>query len=483
MNDQEISERGTVLLVDDEDYVRESLAELLTARGFHVRQARSGEEVLAPGGVDGLDVVVTDLRMPGISGEEVVKGLALRDTGLPILVLTAHGTVSSAVACLQAGAIDYLLKPVDIEELELTIDRATEEAARDRELRFLRDRAGEGPRRLLGESPAWQQVLATLAQVAPSDSPVLLVGESGTGKEELARRLHLDSARSRHAFVAVNCAAIPGELFESELFGHRRGAFTGAVADREGRFRVAHRGTLFLDEINSLPITAQAKLLRVLQDGAFERVGDSRPTRVDVRLVCAANVDLERAVEEGNFRPDLLYRINVITLPLPPLRERSGDIPLLVESFVAEIAARLGRRAPGVPSETLEALEQATWPGNVRELRNVVERAILLCQGDTLTLDLLPFDPLDGSRGSGSARESGGGEPPLGEEGIGKQGLEEFNLRQNLRAAERQALLAALRRGEGVRREAARLLGIDERNLAYHLRKHDLMDWTPEADN
>ena len=459
------TERAAVLLVDDEDYVRESLAELLAGRGYEVRQARSAEEALAPGAIDGLDIVVTDLRMPGISGEELVANLAKRDGDLPILVLTAHGTVSSAVECLRAGAVDYLLKPADIAELELAIDRALEEAARKRELQYLRDRGTSTPKRLVGESPAWKETLATLAQVAPSDSPVLLIGESGTGKEELARQLHLDSTRSSRAFVAVNCAAIPAELFESELFGHRRGSFTGAVADREGRFRVAHRGTLFLDEINSLSTTAQAKLLRVLQDGAFERVGDSRPTRVDVRLVCAANTDLEREAEEDRFRSDLLYRINVITLRLPPLRDRPGDIRLLTESFVAEISEKLGREPPSISAETMAALERRAWPGNVRELRNVIERAILLCRGDELSTSLFPFR----DRGNSGV---GAGEPPTAD----------LNLKHNLRAAERRTLQAALRRANGLRREAARLLGIDERNLAYYLRKHNLMDWEPEGE-
>ncbi|MDX1382767.1 MAG: sigma-54 dependent transcriptional regulator [Thermoanaerobaculia bacterium] len=458
--------RATILLVDDEDYVRESLGELLTRRGYEVRQARSAEEVLSSSVLEGLDLVVTDLRMPGMSGEDLVGALVERAADLPVVVLTAHGTVPSAVECLRAGAADYLLKPVDGEELEIAVERALEEASRARELRYLRSRSSSEQKPLIGDSPAWRKVLATLAQVAPSDSPVLLVGESGTGKEELARRLHFESPRSGRAFVAVNCAAIPAELFESELFGHRRGAFTGAVADREGRFRVAHQGTLFLDEINSLATTAQAKLLRVLQDGAFERVGDSRPTRVDVRLVCAANVDLEQEVEAGRFRADLLYRINVITLHLPPLRERPGDVARLAESFVEELAGRLGRVAPSISPGALLALEERAWPGNVRELRNVIERALLLCEGDVISAADLPFVDRD----DGSVAEGGG------------PSAADLNLRDKLRETERATLVAALARAGGVRREAARLLGVDERNLAYHLRKHDLMGWELEAD-
>ncbi|HVS63811.1 MAG TPA: sigma-54 dependent transcriptional regulator [Thermoanaerobaculia bacterium] len=455
--------RATVLLIDDEDYVRESLAELLVRRGYEVREAVSGDEALEHRRAEGVDAVVCDLRMPGTTGKELVAALAEAAPGTPVLMLTAHGTVRSAVECLRAGAADYLLKPVDADELELAIERSLDGAARSRELRYLRaGRVREG-QRLVGGSPGWLRLLETVEQVAPSDSPVLFIGESGTGKEEVARYLQARSRRRDHAFVAVNCAAIPGELFESELFGHRRGAFTGAVADREGRFRVAHRGTLFLDEINSLSTTAQAKLLRVLQDGAFERVGDSHPTRVDVRIVCAANVELEKEVEAGRFRADLFYRINVITLRLPPLRDRPGDVRLLASAFVDELSAKLGRRTPAIGGDAMAALEAYGWPGNVRELRNVIERAILLAPGESIEAASLPFvvaSPADGA------------EPAVSDD---------LDLKRRLKRAERDTLVAALERARGVRRQAAGLLGIDERNLAYYLRKHDLMGWRPEG--
>ncbi|HVS14619.1 MAG TPA: sigma-54 dependent transcriptional regulator [Thermoanaerobaculia bacterium] len=450
---------ATILLVDDEEYVRDSTAELLERRGYTVRTARSGAEALTPELIDGVEALITDLKMPGMDGGDLVAAAAERDPGLPILVLTAHGTVSSAVECLRRGAVDYLLKPVDPDSLTYAIERAIGEAARRRELAYLRelrDPAYEAP---LGRSAAWAELMALAQRVAPSDSSALLIGESGTGKEEVARFLHRLSARHDRPLVVVNCAAIPTELFESELFGHRRGAFTGAVADREGRFHVAHRGTLVLDEVNSLSLVSQAKLLRVLQDGAFERVGDSRPTQVDVRLVCASNADLGAEVEAGRFRADLYYRINVVTLELPPLRSRREDIGLLAEAFVAQVGRQLDRPMRGITGRALSALEAYDWPGNVRELRNVVERGVLLSRSDWLDADVLPF--------AGSHLEEGDDQASL-------------DLRERLRAVERQTLRLALERAAGVRREAARLLAIDERNLAYYLRKHDLMDWRPE---
>jgi transcriptional regulator with GAF, ATPase, and Fis domain len=295
--------------------------------------------------------------------------------------------------------------------------------------------------------------------VAPTDTPVLLLGESGTGKEEVAKLIHRRSPRADAALVRVNCAAIPADLFESELFGHRRGAFTGATDDRDGRFRIADGGTLFLDEINSLPAAAQAKLLRVLQDGAFERVGDSKTTHVDVRLLCASNSDLPVEVEAGRFRADLFYRINVMTIGLPPLRQRGEDVPLLARAFLEEIGARLGRRLEGIAPDAEAALRAYGWPGNVRELRNVVERALLLETSDRLSLASLPF-------------AGGSDEDPT----PARDRTDELNLRETVARAERETLREALRRSDGVKRRAADLLGIDERNLAYYLRKHGLME-------
>ncbi len=450
--------RATLMIVDDEAYVRDSLAAVLKRRGFDIRTAGSVDEALAPGHLEGVDLVLSDLKMPGKTGLDLVRELAGK--GPPTVVLTAHGTVGSAVECLKAGAVEYLLKPPNHDELELTVGRCLEQADHERERHYLRRRQGvESRPEPIGESAPWRRVMSLATRAAETDAPVLLLGETGTGKEEIARLVHGKSGRAGGPLVVVNCAAIPTELFESELFGHRRGAFTGALADREGRLRVAHGGTLFLDEINSLPLQNQAKLLRVLEDGAFERLGENRPTRVDVRLICAGNADLEQEVAAGRFRADLFYRINVVTVPLPPLRARPEDIEPLATAFLARSAATQGRRPLKLADETLELLRAHPWPGNVRELRNVVERAVMLETGERLQPNSLP--PLSGP---GTSR----GLDPWGDGG--SLVLAEVKAR-----AERQALLEALRRADGVRKTAASMLGVDERNLAYYLRKHGLI--------
>jgi DNA-binding NtrC family response regulator len=459
--------RGTILLVDDEAYVRDSLATVLQRRGYLVRPASSAAEALQPHFLDGVDVVVTDLRMPGEDGLQLVRRLAEIEPGLPVIVLTGHGTVASAVECMKCGAFEYVMKPVEPDEIVLLLERASAQSNLKREVDYLRAGGGRdaAPRGPLGVSNAWKRVTQIVEIAAPTDTSVLLLGESGTGKEEVAQLIHRRSARCEAAFVRVNCAAIPTELFESEFFGHRKGAFTGAISDRVGRFRVAHRGTLFLDEINSLPPIAQAKVLRVLQDGSFERVGDSLPTTVDVRLICASNADLAAEVEAGRFRPDLYYRVNVMTIHMPPLRERLDDIPVLARAFVEEFSARLGKNVRAIDDEAMDAIQSYRWPGNVRELRNVIERGVLLEPGTTLRLASFPEDLARGN--SPSMRRVNSSETENAVEGS-------LTLRAALAAEERRLLEEALRRSNSVRREAARLLGIDERNLSYFLKKHGI---------
>jgi DNA-binding NtrC family response regulator len=448
-----------VLIVDDEAYVRESLSSVFARRGYTVRAAEGPEEALDAAHLGSLDAVVTDLKMKGEDGLVLLRRVAKAEPGLPVVVLTGFGTVPSAVECMQAGAVDYLLKPAAPDHLLLVVERAIRHRRQERELAYLRTGDAAGRRDPIGDSDTWREAVRLAEVVAPTDTPVLLLGESGTGKEEVAKLIHRRSPRADAALVRVNCAAIPADLFESELFGHRRGAFTGATDDRDGRFRIADGGTLFLDEINSLPAAAQAKLLRVLQDGAFERVGDSKTTHVDVRLLCASNSDLPVEVEAGRFRADLFYRINVMTIGLPPLRQRGEDVPLLARAFLEEIGARLGRRLEGIAPDAEAALRAYGWPGNVRELRNVVERALLLETSDRLSLASLPF-------------AGGSDEDPT----PARDRTDELKLRETVARAERETLREALRRSDGVKRRAADLLGIDERNLAYYLRKHGLME-------
>jgi DNA-binding NtrC family response regulator len=456
--------RGRVLVVEDEAYVRESLGEVLRARGFDVDLAGSVAEALTALGRITVDVVLTDLKMPGADGLDLVRRLRTGDRDLPVIVLTGQGTIASAVACIQAGAADYILKPADPDALEMELERAIEARALRREVDYLRGADAEEPEGAavpIGQSPSWTEVMKRVRAAAPSDAAVLLMGESGTGKELVAGLLHRLSRRATGPFVRINCAAVPIEIWESEFFGHRRGSFTGAHADREGRFRLAHRGTLFMDEVGTMPPPAQAKILRVLQDGEFDRLGDERPTRVDVRIITATNSDLPAEVAAGRFRQDLYYRLNVVRIDLPPLRDRADDIPPLVQRFVRRFAARLGRAAPDVSPEVMADLCAYPWPGNVRELQNVIERALILNPGTSLgPLDIPP------SPGRAAAGDGSGGE---------------LNLRTSLGRREREVVVEALRRSGGVRKEAARLLGIDQRNLGYYLRKHAIDPDRPEG--
>jgi two-component system response regulator AtoC len=448
--------RGRVLVVEDESYVRESLVEILRTRRFETSAAASVADALVHLAKAPVDVVLSDLRMPGADGLELVRRMQTAAPDVPVVILTGHGNVASAVECLKAGASDYILKPVEPEALEVALDRALEARALRREVRYLRSTFAAQAETAIGESPAWRRVVGMVAAAAPTASGVLITGESGTGKELLARRLHALSNRAAGPFVKVNCAAVPLELWESEFFGHRKGSFAGAASDREGRFQLADRGTLLLDEVGAMPAAGQAKLLRAIQDGEFERLGDEQATRVDVRVVASTNSDLEAEVQQGRFRADLFYRLNVVRIDVPPLRDRREDIPLLARHFTDEIARRLGRPAPEILPEMLARLQAYPWPGNARELRNVIERAMILDPSHGLELlDLAP-----GGQAAVSA------ETPLAER--------ELNLREALNKLEREMLLEAHRRAGGVRKEAAHLLGIDPRNLSYYMRKHDL---------
>jgi len=452
------STRGRVLVVEDEAYVRESLTEILRDQGYEVAEAGTVAEAMSLLARAPVDVVLTDFRLPDADGLDLVRQVQALSPDVPVVVLTGQGTIASAVECLKSGASDYLLKPADPEALEVALDRAMAGRALRREVQYLRTAAGRDVAPI-GSSPAWRRVLEMVDAAALTDSAVLLRGESGTGKELLARRLHQKSRRAAGPYVRVNGAAIPLEMWESEFFGHRRGSFTGASADREGWFQVAHRGTLFLDEVGAMPAEAQPKLLRTIQDGEFHRLGDQQPTRVDVRIVAATNADLEADIKDGRFRADLYYRLNVLQILVPPLRDRPEDIPLLARSFAGDVAARVGRPAPDLDAETIARLRAYSWPGNVRELRSAIERALVLHPGRGLAaLDLAP-EPVA---------------PPASADAASAEGSETLALRDNLNRLERSLLVEAHRRAHGVRREAARLLGIDARNLAYYCRKHGL---------
>ena len=456
--------RGRVLVVEDEAYVRQSLSEILAERGYDIVEAGTVGEAVRVLAHAPIDVVLTDFRLPGADGLALVKQMQASSPDVPVVVLTGQGTIASAVECLKSGASDYLLKPADPEALEVALERALAGRALRREVQYLRAAGREAEP--IGESPAWRRAIEMVDAAAASDSIVLLRGESGTGKDLLARRLHQKSRRAGGPYIRVNGAAVPLELWESEFFGHRRGSFTGASADREGWFQLAHRGTLFLDEVGAMPSGAQPKLLRAIQDGEFHRLGEQQPTRVDVRIVAATNADLESDIKDGRFRADLYYRLNVLQIRVPPLRDRPEDIVLLARAFAAEVAARLGRPAPEIEEETFARLVSYPWPGNVRELRSVIERALILHPGRGLgDLDLAPEPVGPAAPAPGAQTETAPGSA---------SDADTLTMRENLNRLERSLLMEALRRSHGVRREAARLLGIDARNLAYYCRKHGL---------
>ncbi len=372
---------ATILIVDDEKNIRSTLSRSLRLEGYATLEAQDGVEALATLASDDVDLMLLDVQMPLLDGLQVLEQVAARGLRVPVIMLSAHGTVERAVAAIRGGAFDFVEKPPSLERLLVSIGNALRLDALAEENRRLREETGRIAG-LLGESPAMQELKRTIAQVAPTSATVLLLGENGTGKELVARAIQSGSARSQKALVTVNCAAVPETLFESELFGHTRGAFTGATAARRGKFQLAHGGTLFLDEIGEIPLNLQPKLLRALESGEVERVGGESTDRVDVRVIAATNRELGAEVEAGRFRRDLYFRLNVVPVTLPPLRARKSDIPLLATHFLAAACTRHGVRNKVLNAEAIDALSRYDWPGNVRELRNAMERVAILSPGE-----------------------------------------------------------------------------------------------------
>jgi two-component system NtrC family response regulator len=447
--------KPSILLIDDDDSLRRVMEFSLTEAGFRVRAAASGEEGLALLEKEPFDAAITDITMPGMNGMQVLEKLRLRDAALPVIMITAYGTIESAVSAMKQGAFDYITKPFNRDELRMTLDKALRMRRLERENAALRAEVTDRYRfeHIVGGSASLKHVLDLAGRAAGSDATVLITGESGTGKELLAKGLHFNSKRAEGPFTAVNCAAIPENLIESELFGHVKGAFTGAVRDKEGRFEQADGGTLFLDEIGELRIDLQAKILRALQERQVDRVGGGKPVPVDVRVVAATNRDVERAVRDGALREDLYYRLSVITLHMPPLRERRDDIPLLVNHFLK----KFNKEAEvGIDAGALAALKAFGWPGNVRELENVIERASVLRRGSVITLEDLPEK---------LAKEKPGIESiilNLPEEGIALEDLE------------KSLISKALEKHNNNQTRAAEYLGITRPTLIYRMEKYGL---------
>jgi len=453
-----MSDAGKVLIIDDDDSLRRVIEYTLQQSGYTVTAVSDGESGLEYFAREQPPVVITDVQMPGMTGYEVLQRLRAANPQVQVVVITAFGTVEQAVTAMKEGAFDYLTKPFSRDELLLVVRRAFEFLALRSENARLRQQLSDRVdlSQLVGSSPAMQAVCERVRRVATSDAPVLLQGESGTGKELVARAIHFGGARRDSSFVPVNCAAIPAELLESELFGHVKGAFTGAVRDRAGKFAQADGGTLFLDEIGEMPLHLQPKLLRALQEMEIEPVGSGKTQRVDVRIVAASNRDLEQEVAAGRFREDLFYRLAVIPLPLPALRERRDDIPLLVRHFLAR--HEQGGRIP-VAAAALDALCAYDWPGNVRELQNVLEQAVLLRAGDGIERDDLP-----------PRLQAAASSPATGEASVLNLPEAGFPLAE----LEREAVLQALQRCGWNQTRAAKFLHIPRHTLVYRMEKYDL---------
>jgi len=461
--------QASVLVVEDNDLERQITADTLREEGFAVEEAAVGKRAIELLALSRFDVVLTDLMMPGMSGEELLAKVRSAYPGSQVVVLTAHGSTDSVVQAMKAGAFDYLEKPTDREKLVTRVAKAAEFANLQQENLLLKRRL-EGTfeiEGIIGQDAAIQEVIRLVRRVAPSNSTVLIQGESGTGKEIVAKAIHRLSPRAARQFVAINCSAIPDNLIENELFGHERGAFTGANERKIGLFESADKSTLFLDEIADLPQGMQAKILRVLQEKELRRVGGNDSFRIDVRLVAASNRNIAEEVGEGRFREDLYYRINVVIITLPPLRDRRGDIPLLANHALAKFGHLAEGRVKEIGREAMEVLLDYSWPGNVRQLESALERAILLCEGDKVMPRDLPDEVLSRKKPGRSRDGQRGDKYEIPSEGF------------NFETFERDAILQALERNDWVIAKAAKMLAMSYRTLQYRIDKFGLKRGEP----
>ncbi len=446
-----------ILVVEDEQTLREGIVTALNDRGWHVASAADGADAIRMLEDELYDVLVTDYKMPESDGMDVLRRCKQINESTAVLMMTAYGTVESAVEALKTGAWDYILKPFELEELELKVEKALEHRRLQARVEAY-DREAIIPsfENIVGESSQMQNVFTTIRKVAHSNATVLILGETGVGKELVAHALHRNSSRAEQPFVKMNCAALHENLLESELFGHERGAYTGADRQRTGRFELANGGTLFLDEIGNMSLSTQAKVLRVLQEREFERLGGTRTIKVDVRVIAATNLKLEVAIEEGRFREDLFYRINVVTIRVPPLRERREDILPLAKHFIDEAAAEIKKDLRGIDPGAVRMLNRHTWPGNIRELQNTMERAVLLCEQPFIRqedMHLFTDDVREGATGLNLRLPPGGID------------LEEL---------EKIAIIEALRVNNWVQKDAAKFLGISSRVMNYKVTKYEI---------
>jgi two-component system response regulator HydG len=443
-----------ILIVDDDAAHRLALKATLGQAGYEISEAEDGDVAVRMVEESVFDLILLDLRMKNMDGVEALKRIKAISPGVPVIIMTAFATVKTAVETLKMGAFEYLTKPLDMNEVLHVVDKALRYYELEAENEALKSRVGEqfDFSNIIGRSPKMRDVFEVLALAAPSDATILILGESGTGKELIANAIHQNSPRRERPFVKVNCAALPENLLESELFGHERGAFTGATSQRKGRFELADGGTIFLDEIGDMSPATQAKILRVLQEQEFERVGGSKTLRVNVRVIAATNKNLEEEVQKGTFRQDLYFRLSVVTVELPPLRERREDIPVLADHFLKKYAEKNQRLIRGFAPKSMDLLMRYQWPGNVRELENVVERAVILCRGEYILPECLPKQFLD-LMGEG---ESDSGVRPG----------------RSIKEVEKELILKTLEQTGGNRTRAAEILGITRRALQYKLKDY-----------
>jgi DNA-binding NtrC family response regulator len=455
-----------ILIVDDEVRMQR-IFEINLSPKYEVLTAGDGEGALRIAKTQNITLMVTDLKMPGMSGMSLLKEVRKVLPDLPIIIMTAYGTVESAVQAMKDGVVDYILKPIKMDEMELLIEKTLSLLRLEDENRDLRQELKSiyGPQNIVGDHPAMRKVTQLIRQVAGTKATVLIQGESGTGKELVARAIHYESDRSSKPFVVINCAAIPGSLLETELFGHEKGAFTGALKAKRGRLELADRGTLFLDEIGEMPRELQVKILRVLEEQKFQRVGGTEDVEVDNRIIAATNRDLKQAVEAGDFRDDLYYRLNVFTILLPPLRERKEDIPLLVEHFLAKHREAFKKKVDGVSEPALQRLMNYSWPGNARELENAIVRALVLCHFDCLEVGDLPEELSTEEKGQEA-------KAPVDKEELKRVKKEaQQKIKEEI---EKNFILEALRHGEGNIVRSAVKVGMDRRQFQNMIKKYGI---------
>jgi two-component system response regulator AtoC len=459
-------EKRTVLVVDDEESFRHLLSVILEKEGYEVETAKDGHEALEKLEQGLFDEVLCDIRMPRMDGIEFLKETKRMHVDSTIIMMSAYGTLDTAIEAMKLGAYDYVSKPFKPDEIVLTLKKAQEREKLRRENIYLRKEVKKEYNfsNMISKNEKMMGIFDTIGKVARYKSTILITGESGTGKELVAKAIHFNSDRSSSPFIAVNCGAIPETLLESELFGHVKGSFTDAVRTKKGLFEEADGGTLFLDEIGELPLSLQVKLLRVLQDGEFRRIGDSRSFKIDVRIIAATVKDLEKAVKEGDFRDDLFYRLNVLPLRIPPLRERREDIPLLVEHFMRKFIDNLGKGVKGVTPEALKTLLKYSWPGNVRELENMVERGLVLTETDMIDVDNLPPEVYRPRENAAFSQ------------------LDEYSIKKATKILETELIRKALRKTNGNHTHASRILEISHRTLLYKIKEYRIQDEETKQD-